>query len=780
MQARHRHGTALAVATLLCSFAAGANGAELSLDGRRALDVYMADRVRIEVSGAPFRAVTALVDVSPGPAEIAGETVDLGFTPAVMVVPLGTIPASGHLSVLCPIPIDLALDGLDVFLVAAVVDPLAPSGYDFSNGASAHLRRRNTELAGRSTGKAPHFLHHRTFNQGTPVEFALDAFRFPNLAGATADVYVTAAKTLAEWEADPTLTDVRGAPTPFSFSSGGVQANSFTLDTGTLSGAAPGTGVGVGYDVVIDVDQDGLRDGVDLADGYGDEAGFYVVHDLTQPGPLTWKEVTYSGGSFLGQDLYYPTDIATMGKLPLVVVSHGNGHNYQWYDHIGEHLASYGYIVMSHQNNTQPGSHTAATTTLTNTEYLLANQDKIDGGALNGHVDGDTIVWIGHSRGGDGVVRAYDRIVKGIYTPVNFDLEDIRLISSIAPVDFGQFGSSNPHGANYHLWVGQADNDVWGCAGSDTAQWYNIYDRATNAKQCISLYGVGHGDFHDGGGSSVAQGPCQVGRANTHRIMKGYLLALLKFHLEGNLACEEFLWRQYEDLAPIGAPTSNPCVVANLQYRERSETGKFVLDDFESNDLPGTSSSGGAVTFDFVPREGNMDDANSNFTHNESDLWNGFTNDGSNPDQSRGMVFSFDGGQDHLLTFEIPAEHRDLRRFDSLSFRAAQASRHPNTTLVLGDLTFTVGLVDAHGTESALDIGAYGGGVEEPYQRLGCGSGPGWNSEFETIRLRLRDFVANGSALDLAELAAVRFRFGPSHGDAVGRIALDDIEFTND
>ena len=42
-------------------------------------------------------------------------------------------------------------------------------------------------------------------------------------------------------------------------------------------------------------------------------------------------------------------------------MSHGNGHNYQWYDHIGRHLASYGYVVMSHENNTGPGSDAAST-----------------------------------------------------------------------------------------------------------------------------------------------------------------------------------------------------------------------------------------------------------------------------------------------------------------------------------------------------------------------------------------------------------------------------------
>ena len=58
---------------------------------------------------------------------------------------------------------------------------------------------------------------------------------------------------------------------------------------------------------------------------------------------------------FGAEKTYYPTDIGTMGELPLVSISHGNGHNYQWYDYLGNHLASYGFVVMSHANDTMPG-----------------------------------------------------------------------------------------------------------------------------------------------------------------------------------------------------------------------------------------------------------------------------------------------------------------------------------------------------------------------------------------------------------------------------------------
>ena len=56
----------------------------------------------------------------------------------------------------------------------------------------------------------------------------------------------------------------------------------------------------------------------------------------------------------------------------------------------------------------------------------------------------------------------------------------------------------------------------------------------------------------------------------------------------------------------------------------------------------------------------------------------------------------------------------------------------------------------------------------------------GWNNEFETIRIRLTDFLANGSGLDLTDMEAIRFEFGGASGSDVGRIGLDDIVLTND
>ena len=566
------------------------------------------------------------------------------------------------------------------------------------------------------------------------------------------------------------------------------------------------------YDVVIDLNQDGQFDpDSDLIDGYHESlAGFYVVRDTSagasfanpSDGPFPVSQTIYTGGVFLSQVTFYPTGIASMNQLPLIVISHGNGHDYQWYDHIGYHLASYGYIVMSHSNETGPGSGTAAASTLANTDFIVQHQGVIGGGVLNGHIDTSTIIWIGHSRGADGVARAYDDLFTAAVTPTHFSIEDIKLVDAIAPVDFGGFeglalvlngtSGSHPHDANFHLWVGQSDSDVTGCANAAAIQSYHLHERATNIRQSTSLYGVGHGDFHNGFGQfPFAVGPNLIGQSTAHLIVRGYMLPLIQHYIQGSVPARDFLWRQYDSFRPIGVPFMTG-LDANLMFQDDAASGKFVIDDFQDiltlGPTPTIASSGALVTRT-TPEyaEGTMDDNDLEFTHKVADTFNGFTFDdeggtGVFRSESFGCVFSLDGG-DYDITYDVSTTQPKFCDFTYLSFRAAQGTRHPLTRSQLADLTFTVTLEDQDGVISSINIGATGGGIEEPYQRSGCPPPiklviGGWNSEFETIRIRLTDFLTNGSGLNLNEVSKLIFNFGPSWGSQMGRVGLDEIELT--
>jgi hypothetical protein len=789
----------------------------LSLDGQTSTVAEVGASIDIAVT-APSGLLTALmIDTGPGPTNLFGVTIPLSLSPALVIDVLGVIPAGGTLNMDLQIPFVEALHAQRAYFAAVSLDATTPSGFLISNGADVTLVVR-PQLAGNPLTTFPFFEHITTVNRQESVHLAIDP-RFSYIEGKTADVYVVASKTATEWATNTALVDARGAPQAVTFPVGAtsIQQNTFQIDAGLLLGPDEAAGsndtrTAIGYDVVIDFGQDGVfTEGVDLLDGYDEEqAGFYVARNMTlggrntapTAGPHAVTQATYTGGSFLGQKVYYPSNVASLGDLPLVVVSHGNGHSYLWYDHISFHLASHGYIVMSHQNNTVPGSHTAALTTLQNTDFFLGNLATISGGILANHVDSHNMTWLGHSRGADGVVRAYDQLFNNTFTPANYTIDDIKLVSSMAPVDFGGWSGgspilggtgngSHPHNANFHLWVAQADDDVHGCADAPPVYWYTLHERATAKRQSIALYGVGHGDLHDGGGSSVASGPSLIGRATTHEIMRGYVLALVNYHIRGDQGARDFLWRQYESFRPAGAPTSNG-VSVNLMFQDDAASGKYIIDDFQDQSFvsPQLATSGASVTVNalsFV--EGRADDVNDSFSNLISDPFNGFTHDefdgvGHERSDSFACVLSFDGNADYDVTYDLTNANGtpNFREFAYLSFRAAQGSRHPLTSAVLEDLTFSVALEDSAGNRSWINIGAYGGGIEEPYQRGNssppCGVGNGWNSEYETIRIRLTDFLNNGSSLNLSAVRKVIFGFGPSYGSSLGRIGLDEIELT--
>jgi len=648
---------------------------------------------------------------------------------------------------------------------------------------------RQPGLAGTTLDFFPHFEYVTAINEDDVVQTALDPNRHGERVGLDYDVYIVRHRRSDQWAASNLLIDVSGAIETATVTAGGVQDNVVDAWTTNLDGAA-GVGLGVAYDVVYDFGMDGTLDPGDLVDGFTflgnrddvtsagggsfDEAGFYVVRDLTEPGPLATRTETYNGGVFLTQRTVFPEDIADMGKLPLVQISHGNGHSFNWYDYLQQHLASYGYIVMSHSNDTQPGIETASTTTLTNLEFLLGNQDSIEGGVLDGHIDETQIIWIGHSRGGEGVARAYDRIFDGQFVPQNFELSGIQLVSSIAPTDFLGTLSANPHDVPYHLLYGSADGDVCGCPNNDIAQSFHLLERSVGISQSTYVHGADHNDFNCCGFNDF-QGPpgTEIGRAEAQRVAKAVYLALVKRYFEENVPALDYLTRQYEALKPPSV--ADTTTVVSLYKEEGPDAfDTFVIDDFETNGTTNTSSSGGSVTFDVTNlSENRLNDNNTSFTWVASDPFNGMTY--ARPsDPTRGIVF--DWNVDRFLEFQVVEPERDFRDDEFLSFRACQGTRHPNTTALLDDLTFQVTLRDGSGNTSSIDISAYKGGIEEPYQRTGFGIGAGWQNEFETIRIRLTDFVTNGTTLDLGDIVAVRFEFGPSFGDNVGRLGLDDVE----
>ncbi|MFH1469927.1 MAG: hypothetical protein ABIO70_36420 [Pseudomonadota bacterium] len=623
------------------------------------------------------------------------------------------------------------------------------------------------DLAGEPLDRYPDFSFVDAFNEGEPVSVAVDPGLLPDRAGATADVYVVQHRDLTTWGNTQDLTDLTGGAETLTVGTTSL------ADSQVVAGTLDGGDLSLDYDVVLDFDRDGALGPGDLVDHLSDQdAGLYAFIDLSQAGPHAVAQETYSGGWWLGQRAYWPEDVASMAELPLVVISHGNGHDYTWYDYLGEHLASHGYVVMSHQNNTGPGIVTAATTTLTNTDYLLGNLGSIAGGALQGHVDSHRIVWIGHSRGGEGVVMAYDWLRDGSYTPSNFVAHDVVLVSSIAPTVFYSVTESDPHDVAYHLLAGAADGDVTGQPDCTQCQFFRIAGAAQGELMVTYVQGAGHNDFNCCGFDD-ATGPDQIGRAEAQVVAESTYLALLDWRLGSNEAAGEFLQRMYQDLH--GAGIAESTVVANL-YRPELGSEALVLDDLQTESGLGVSSCGEAVSYDVTsPAEALSQDTDDRFSWSAGDPLNGMTWADDRFDSSRALSFEWAAGDEAFIEWEVPAGEGDWSDYSVLSFAAAQVTRHPNTTALDGPLDFTVTLVDGAGGESDVSFGAWGG-LSTPYKRTGNGAGAGWADELNTVRIPLRAFTASGVALDLADIVAVRFNVGGIWGSATGRVVVDDLE----
>lgn len=793
----------------------------LSIDGQTSVVKQLGSTVNFTVTAPPGHDVTLYVDTEPGPSTMFNQQVPIGQSSNLGSIPLGIVPDSGVISNDYPIGHDESTHGSKLYYVALVLDP--QWNVTFTNGADATTVAR-PQLAGNPLAEYPYFEHVAAFNRGEPIRLGIDP-RYTALAGETVDIYVVAAKTAAQWLASPTLVDVRGAPQTVTFTSqpSGIEANVVDL-IGTIPGPdeTPGSGdtrIGVGYDLVIDRQQDGSFDNDhDLIDGFDeDEAGFYVVRDTANGGkpanpangPLAVSELDYLAVGNDNQIVYYPTNIGQLGELPLVVIQHGGPPApgfvpYTAYGHIGYHLASYGYVVMSID---ALSSGTSSDTILQNIDHFLCNLDTIANGVMLNHVDEDSIALIGHSDGGRYGLQAYDHLRRqlwlvnpSLYVPV-VTHPQIKLISCIAPNANNEVGlpdqpGLDPHDVTLHLLITPADHEMPGC---DESAPHLIHERGTGCRYITSVHGAGHHDFlHDPPPPHVAYGDPLIGWKNTNAIMLGYMLPLLEHNLRGDVPSGDFLWRQYESFHAIGSPdvisaTNLTEITVNLTVTE--PFGMAVIDDFQtSSSSPAASfaSSGATVTSTVSHlREGLMRDEDVTFDHSSADPFNGFTYTGAPgtvmDNGSRGCVFSYSGASSKLsydLTTATTAI--DFHDYAFLSFRAAQGTRHPSTTAEQGDQVFAVRLVDADGDDSTIRISAYGGGVEEPFQRgggpatsgtsSGCSTvGLGWWSEFETIRIRLADFKNDASDLDLETIETIEFLFGFEHGNGRGRIGIDDI-----
>lgn len=144
--------TTIAMAVFLAAMATSeVDASTLSLDGAPTAVKSVGEPVTLSISGSPGKPQFLLFDLFPGPTQLFGQSLPLGFSPFVTVVNFGLVPPSGTLALPIVTPPIAGLDSLTVHLLAVVADPAAPFGLDFSNGATLTILTPPTAGNSRAT-----------------------------------------------------------------------------------------------------------------------------------------------------------------------------------------------------------------------------------------------------------------------------------------------------------------------------------------------------------------------------------------------------------------------------------------------------------------------------------------------------------------------------------------------------------------------------------------------------------------------------------------------------
>lgn len=676
------------------------------------------------------------------------------------------------------------------------------------------------EIAGRNITGSPYFEFTNVFAKGEDIYAAIDpAGLLPGWVGKKVRFLVVTNGMITP---GATLTDETGTVSEVITSSGCVNANKALVwsnpqKTGKFDLVADfGNLVANPSSFIADNKYD-IPD--DMVDGYT-KVGFYILDDPSvagttyQIGSSSYSGTTvtipadgvwYPSGT-IGEEpvnpvtgnrefslpltarIRYPAD--TNGAVhpnktnyPLVVVMHGMSSvsaSYEGYDYLLDHLASHGFIAVSidcYPINSQVSDggfqDTRAYAMLEHLAYL--KNLNTQAGLFQGRIDMTNIGIMGHSRGGDGVVQAeiYNQSLSLGY--------DIKAIVALAPTDFS---GTNPTvserlkliTSKFLCIYGSNDSDVWGGANPSTAYTgtgFRFYDRATVEKAIVFIYGAVHNRFNDKWGTEYkvdATSSKILGSTEHETLLRGYMTAFMKWHLEGNTLQREFFTGE------LRIPAAS-AIEVHCQYQSPD---RRTLDHFETETAINRSSIGGTVT------PANLDG------NPQEDLMG--TLDSHSPHQMRALKLKWNAAN-ATYESEIPltSSNRDVSGYNFLSFRVSQTVGTVNLANQLQDFYVTLTDATASANDRAILVGRFED-IPHPYKPeykhvwlsyLGkyadeCEE-PNTKSALKTIRIPLHAWTivcAGAKVVDLSNVKSIKFEFHAS-GHLKGEILVDDIEFSN-
>jgi dienelactone hydrolase len=528
--------------------------------------------------------------------------------------------------------------------------------------------------------------------------------------------------------------------------------------------------------------------------GFGDPdvtavsaSGMVTVNDIGNNPAITNPKVKLRARYFFPTDIdVFPPGATDSQKLssrktsyPLVVIVHANGGVFTEYDALGRLLAHNGFIVASINLLitvlAPPDLQGMAPRGRANVLFKHLEVLKRKFGAQVA----DSIGLIGHSRGGEAVVRAADKIATSSAPP---DLQKINAIISLAPTDLWE-EEELAQDIPYFVLYGSRDYDVSGARGNRAhlpplapplpagSGGFSLYDRAVNTtgKSMSFVYGATHNGFITTnkdldnlcraicGASAACMSACLarlragvISPSIQHRITLAYMNAFLRWRLLG-----EDIWKSYFTGEFIPGSTGYNRIFQ--QYRDMIPGNSRTIDHFEN-----------------TPHNFAVSSSNQPVAHSRAGvgLAEGFLNlhaplDPDSPHETSGLKVT-DWAAADTLTFTVAVGGLDVTGpgWTHFSFRITQVARRTNSPID----TMRVAIVDANVPAGRHEV-VLSRNVPNPDFRPDDGTLT--KSAFITIRIPLAEYSANGVDLTKVESAELVF---PATGS--GNIEIDDLEFT--
>ena len=248
--------------------------------------------------------------------------------------------------------------------------------------------------------------------------------------------------------------------------------------------------------------------------------------------------------------LYLPQEA---GPFPVVIFHHGFELNVALYASYGEHLASWGYVVVMPQ---MPGGFIGGPNHVELKDYLIALMDWVQAnaaapdGPLQGKVDPDRIGLAGHSLGGKISLLTSSADPRPIAV---FGIDPVDAAGGPIPMPEEQYPSVTPERMNQIVipigLVGETTNatcEGFGCqaCAPEDNNFHQYYEHAASPALEIEIIGANHMSFLDNPNCGLLCTVCSAGMddPNTTRMLtQRYMTAFFNVFLREDMSFLRYL-----------------------------------------------------------------------------------------------------------------------------------------------------------------------------------------------------------------------------------------------